>query len=163
MNLPIKQTDSSRDHLKEPMTRRLFLGFNLFGIGGLFVGTFVQTIRYLIPNVLFEPPRVFKVGTPDRYNQGSVTFVPNHRVFVVHDEAGFHSISATCTHLGCTVKSVEGGFDCPCHGSKFDSKGKVKHGPAPNALLWYEVRLANNGELLVDTTKTVDPGFALKV
>ena len=51
-------------------------------------------------------------------------------------------VIAICTHLGCVpiykpkVGEIEpswiGGFFCPCHGSKFDSAGKVYKGvPAP--------------------------------
>jgi ubiquinol-cytochrome c reductase iron-sulfur subunit len=39
-----------------------------------------------------------------------------------------------CTHLGCIPIAHEGdydGFFCPCHGSQYDSSGRVRHGPAP--------------------------------
>lgn len=42
-----------------------------------------------------------------------------------------------CTHLGCSPKfqSEEGGFYCPCHGSRFDLAGRVVKGvPAPDNL-----------------------------
>jgi len=47
-----------------------------------------------------------------------------------------------CTHLGCSPTYVpeitadwEGGFICPCHGSKFDYAGRVYQGvPAPTNL-----------------------------
>ena len=43
--------------------------------------------------------------------------------------------SSKCTHLGCQIdKSENGMLVCPCHGSSFDQKGKVKKGPAANAL-----------------------------
>lgn len=40
-----------------------------------------------------------------------------------------------CTHLGCVPISDAGEFDggwfCPCHGSHYDSSGRIRKGPAP--------------------------------
>jgi nitrite reductase/ring-hydroxylating ferredoxin subunit len=51
-------------------------------------------------------------------------------------EGTIKAFSATCTHLGCTVASVDGDtITCTCHGSKFDiADGSVKGGPAPKPL-----------------------------
>jgi len=59
------------------------------------------------------------------------------KVAVYRDEQGeFHECSATCTHLGCIVSwnSTERSWDCPCHGSRFDTDGKVLRGPATHDL-----------------------------
>jgi Rieske Fe-S protein len=44
----------------------------------------------------------------------------------------FENLSLRCPHLGCTVhRDREGkGFVCPCHGSRFDERGKRIAGPA---------------------------------
>lgn len=40
-----------------------------------------------------------------------------------------------CTHLGCVPnRNAEGGWLCPCHGSMYDSSGRVLRGPAPKNL-----------------------------
>jgi ubiquinol-cytochrome c reductase iron-sulfur subunit len=44
-----------------------------------------------------------------------------------------------CTHLGCIPlgnkptdqRGDYGGWFCPCHGSQYDTSGRVRHGPAP--------------------------------
>ena len=47
-----------------------------------------------------------------------------------------------CTHLGCVPlgqkptdnRGEYGGWFCPCHGSQYDTSGRVRHGPAPTNL-----------------------------
>lgn len=42
-----------------------------------------------------------------------------------------------CTHLGCIPIAHEGNYDgffCPCHGSQYDSSGRIRQGPAPQNL-----------------------------
>jgi ubiquinol-cytochrome c reductase iron-sulfur subunit len=39
-----------------------------------------------------------------------------------------------CTHLGCVPISGAGeygGWFCPCHGSHYDTSGRIRKGPAP--------------------------------
>ncbi|MCF8470094.1 MAG: ubiquinol-cytochrome c reductase iron-sulfur subunit [Parvibaculum sp.] len=39
-----------------------------------------------------------------------------------------------CTHLGCVPLAYRGAYDgyfCPCHGSVYDTSGRVRKGPAP--------------------------------
>ncbi|MBI4274093.1 MAG: ubiquinol-cytochrome c reductase iron-sulfur subunit [Rhizobiales bacterium] len=39
-----------------------------------------------------------------------------------------------CTHLGCIPIAHQGeydGFFCPCHGSQYDTSGRIRRGPAP--------------------------------
>jgi ubiquinol-cytochrome c reductase iron-sulfur subunit len=42
-----------------------------------------------------------------------------------------------CTHLGCIPIAHEGNYDgffCPCHGSQYDTSGRIRQGPAPSNL-----------------------------
>ena len=42
-----------------------------------------------------------------------------------------------CTHLGCVPlgnKGEYGGWFCPCHGSHYDTSGRIRKGPAPTNL-----------------------------
>jgi glycine/D-amino acid oxidase-like deaminating enzyme/nitrite reductase/ring-hydroxylating ferredoxin subunit len=51
-------------------------------------------------------------------------------------------LSAVCPHLGCIVNwnSAENTWDCPCHGSRYEARGKVIQGPANSDLaLWEKV------------------------
>ncbi len=47
-----------------------------------------------------------------------------------------HERSAICAHLGCVVRwnSTEKTWDCPCHGSRYQTDGHVVNGPAINGL-----------------------------
>lgn len=55
------------------------------------------------------------------------------KIAVYRDESGaFHEYSAVCPHLKCIVhwNRTEKTWDCPCHGSRFDARGRVLNGPA---------------------------------
>jgi cytochrome b6-f complex iron-sulfur subunit len=58
--------------------------------------------------------------------------------YLVSNETGVKDfgINAVCTHLGCVVpwNKAENKFMCPCHGSQYNSDGKVVRGPAPLSL-----------------------------
>lgn len=46
-------------------------------------------------------------------------------------------VVAVCTHLGCVPLSYKGDYDgwfCPCHGSHYDTSGRIRKGPAPKNL-----------------------------
>ncbi|MED5532359.1 MAG: ubiquinol-cytochrome c reductase iron-sulfur subunit [Pseudomonadota bacterium] len=55
------------------------------------------------------------------------------------DEAGEWLVMVgVCTHLGCVPLAEAGDFNgwfCPCHGSHYDTSGRIRKGPAPKNLL----------------------------
>lgn len=153
------------------------------GLGAIVVGVSGQAyafIRSLVPNVLYEDPQRFKVGTLDQFTEGA-KFIEDKRVFIFRQKNTLHCISATCTHLGCTVKmerlnqakkvSVGGReideqveFACPCHGSRYYGDGTNYAGPAPRPLAHYKIELApEDGQLIVDTSQTVSQDFRLTI
>jgi glycine/D-amino acid oxidase-like deaminating enzyme/nitrite reductase/ring-hydroxylating ferredoxin subunit len=59
------------------------------------------------------------------------------KVACYRDESGaLHERSAICAHLGCVVRwnSTEKTWDCPCHGSRYQTDGHVINGPAISGL-----------------------------
>jgi len=68
---------------------------------------------------------------------GSIVEQSGKKLAVYLDEAGgVYALSAVCPHLGCRVawNQVESTWDCPCHGSRFDCRGRVLNGPATSDL-----------------------------
>lgn len=65
--------------------------------------------------------------------QGAVIRYKGKRVGASKDENGtIHLIDAVCPHLGCNLKwnKDERTFDCPCHGSRFDTQGNIINNPS---------------------------------
>lgn len=147
------------------MTRRKFFSWIANSSIATTLGGFVVVVlKFMTPNVLFEPPTSFKIGKPEDYPLDSVTLIPERKLFVVNSDDEYSVISATCTHLGCSVKIIsDGQFHCPCHGSKFDDNGNVIKGPAQTPLPHFEVTLSRNGYLIVDIKKIVDTDYRLIV
>ena len=137
-------------------------------------------LRSLVPNILYEPPNKFKIGLPGEFAEG-VNFLEHHGIYIIKDGDNYASMSARCTHLGCTVKHSQfqhekvvkvGGeeitakfeFLCPCHGSKFHQNGMPYSGPAPSPLPWHKLEIApEDGQLIVDKGSSVGSDFKLEV
>jgi glycine/D-amino acid oxidase-like deaminating enzyme len=69
--------------------------------------------------------------------EGLVVKRQGAKVAAYRDDDGSLTLrSAACTHMGCTVawNAAERTWDCPCHGSRFSTSGKVIGGPAETPL-----------------------------
>jgi cytochrome b6-f complex iron-sulfur subunit len=151
----MKKQEAS-DLTTRPLSRREFLslaawaGVLVSGLAALGKG-----LRFLQPAVTYGPAPVYSVGSPADFPPGSRRLLQRERVLIARDERGLRALSAVCTHLGCTVTLMEWGFSCPCHGSKFDWEGVNFAGPAPRPLPCFQLTLSPEGQLVVDTRRTV--------
>jgi len=156
-----------RDAAEEPLTstrRDFLLQVAVGACGAAAVGAGAVTLDFLQPKGLFEPPTLFRAGSPLDFPEGTVRFDKQHRAYVIGTSGGVYALSAVCTHLGCITRfrSDENVIACPCHGSRFDLEGNVVGGPAPRPLPWLEVQADASGGLLVDTSVVVPSGKVLK-
>jgi cytochrome b6-f complex iron-sulfur subunit len=132
------------------LSRRSFLalaGKSLLAVCGLLVlGELLQYLGYQT-----EPsaPTQFDLGPAGNYPPGSRTLLPQAQAVLLHTEAGFTALSLVCPHLGCTVKPSEGGYACPCHGSRFNQDGSLRNGPASQPMKVLKVEETSGGRLIL--------------
>lgn len=70
-----------------------------------------------------------------------------------------------CTHLGCIPKGQMptdpkgefGGWFCPCHGSAYDTSGRIRRGPAPQNLAVPPYRFLTDASLLIGEAPETKP------
>ena len=127
------------------------------GSAGSIFGLLVA--RFMMPNVLVEPPTKFKIGPPSDFPPEAVVtkFKAARGIWVVNTNSYngsqmIYALASVCTHLGCTPSWLEGEqkYKCPCHGSGFYKNGVNFEGPAPRPLERVGLRLAEDGMLEVD-------------
>lgn len=147
-----------------PSRRDVLAGAAYWSCAGALALAAAGAARMPTPGVLPGPSSAVKVGPPGEFPVGDEPVrVSGQNLFILRDESGFAAVSAVCTHLGCVVAPTGEGFECPCHGSRFGPDGRVTQGPAPSPLTWFALSLAPDGQVVVDTRKTVPVGtrFAL--
>lgn len=109
-----------------------------------------------------------------RESDGSVVplFVPEARAYVVPapsslsaqfaDESvaagGLMALYQRCVHLGCRVPwcATSQGFECPCHGSKYNGIGEYFAGPAPRNLDRFVIEVNEANELIILTSAIIE-------
>lgn len=75
----------------------------------------------------------FQFLTEIPVGSGAIVEVEGEKTAVYRDEEGeFLYLYPKCVHMGCIVNwnEAEKTWDCPCHGSRYDAKGRVIHAPA---------------------------------
>lgn len=73
------------------------------------------------------------------------------------DGIGLMALWQRCPHLGCRVPEClsSQGFECPCHGSKYNGHGEYDSGPAPRNMDRFAVSIDSAGDLIIDTGTVV--------
>lgn len=77
-------------------------------------------------------------------------------------EGGLMALWQRCVHLGCRVPQCESsqGFECPCHGSKYNYHGEYEDGPAPRNLDRFALSVDESGQLVIDTGTVIETSRA---
>jgi cytochrome b6-f complex iron-sulfur subunit len=158
------------------ITRRTFFNRALGATFGTFVGVLaLDMLAFLWPKVSGGFGADVNVGKPQDLlaqavnDDGSVTpvFIPEARAYIVPapsalsaqyeganvDAEGLMALYQRCVHLGCRVPWCQPsqGFECPCHGSKYNGIGEYFDGPAPRNLDRFEIEVNLAGDLIVKT------------
>jgi len=131
------------------LNRRGFLSW--LGIGGLLAflaSVFYPVIKYIIPPKSGEV-NVSQVKLPftraeivaDEKKAKTFKFGRSLGIIVLAVAGTLKALSATCTHLDCTVqhRPDQGIIWCSCHNGKYDLNGKNISGPPPKPLELYAV------------------------
>jgi len=109
---------------------------------------------------------VLKLQKVTRYER-PITQEMLARVFILRKQSEKKTLlcamSSLCTHQTCIVgfQTKTDLFECPCHGSRFTSKGEVLNGPAKEPLPFFKLSVSENGYLQVHIEEKVDSSWRL--
>jgi Rieske Fe-S protein len=97
--------------------------------------TYVEENANFVGKMVADWVRPSEVDTIEDIDagEGAILRQGAGKIAVYKDAEGeVHTCSAICTHLGCIVQwnGGEKSWDCPCHGSRFDTDGSILNGPA---------------------------------
>lgn len=158
------------------MGRRQFMNFLTFGtVTGVALGALYPVVRYFIPpsaggagegitakDALGKDVKASELlaeHTPgDRVLTQGLKGDPTYTVITEDEQIASYGLNAVCTHLGCVVP-WDGGknkFICPCHGSQYDTTGKVVRGPAPKSLALVNAETTEEDKILYTPWEETD-------
>jgi len=98
-------------------------------------------VRHRTPEEIDIAAKVSMSDLPDQQSDADRVKKPNWLV-----------VLGVCTHLGCVPISHAGnfgGYFCPCHGSHYDTSGRIRQGPAPENLVVPPYKFTDDGLLIV--------------
>lgn len=109
--------------------------FTPFTSGPKFIKENINVIKQYIKDL---PQKVeAKSFSEISMGEGKIIELDGQKLAVHRDDKHqLHICSAVCTHMQCIVSwnNAERSWDCPCHGSRFDTEGQVLEGPAISPL-----------------------------
>jgi Rieske Fe-S protein len=133
---------------KPEATRRRVLGFFL---GGGLLATFASflypVLRYIVPPPVAElgGDEVVAARTGElKPNSGKIfPFGSRPGLLILLSDDTYRALSATCTHLGCTVQYRGDMHEiwCACHNGIYSIDGRNISGPPPRPLDVFDVHL----------------------
>ncbi len=147
--------------------RRQFMNLLTFGtITGTALGALYPIVNYFIPpasgaagggatakdamgNDILVSQFVTGNSKGDRALAQGLKGDPTYLVVTDDGSIENYGINAICTHLGCVVpwNTAQNKFMCPCHGSQYDTTGKVVRGPAPKSLALAHANVTDDGKV----------------
>jgi len=136
------------------LSRRQFMNLLTFGsVTGVALGALYPVVKYFIPpsaggsgggvtakdalgNDISVSNFIATHAAGDHVLSQGLKGDPTYIIVKEDKSLADFGLNAVCTHLGCVVpwNPNENKFMCPCHGSQYNSEGKVVRGPAPLSL-----------------------------
>ncbi|MCH9056208.1 cytochrome b6-f complex iron-sulfur subunit [Parathermosynechococcus lividus] len=158
------------------MGRRQFMNLLTFGtITGTALGALYPVVKYFIPpssggtgggvvakdalgNDIKVSDYLSKHIAGDRSLAQGIKGDPTYIIITEDHQIANYGLNAVCTHLGCVVpwNVSENKFICPCHGSQYDSTGKVVRGPAPLSLALVNTSITEDDKLVFSVWTDTD-------
>lgn len=109
-------------------------------------------LRFLLPYQR-DRNRVITLKDSEIPGRGALV-LPERSLAVLRTPNEVLALDLTCTHLGCSLNLTPSHIACPCHGSRFDLRGRVLQGPADRRLPRLKVRRAGSKLEIVDSRRT---------
>ncbi len=171
------------------VTRRQFFNRALLGVFGVFLLQFaIGFLAFFWPKLrsggfggVIDAGDVDDIVEAINQPDGSIAplFIPQAQAYIVPfpddpEGSSFESTIAPviaggvmalwqrCVHLGCRVPTClpSQGFECPCHGSRYNFHGEYEGGPAPRNMDRFVISIDEDNHLIVDTGSVIQTARA---